>query len=143
MPSVSRTFAVKPPPDRVIDYLKDFGNAVEWDPGTQTCTRQDSGPIRAGSTWYNVSKIVGVTAELTYTLNRLSNRSLVFMGENDSSNTVDTITVDASGAGSVITYRADLEMKGVAKLLSPAMKIVFEKLANDTEKQMTTVLNDL
>lgn len=143
MPTVSRTFAVNPPPDRVIDYLKDFGNAVEWDPGTQTCTRQDSGPIRAGSTWHNVSRIVGVTAELTYTLNRLSNRSLVFMGENDSSNTVDTITVDASGAGSVITYRADLEMKGVAKLLSPAMKIVFEKLANDTEKQMTTVLNGL
>lgn len=143
MPTVSRTFAVTPPPERVIDYLKDFGNAVEWDPGTRTCTRQDNGPIRAGSTWHNVSKIVGVTAELTYTLNRLSNRSLVFIGENDSSNTVDTITVDASGAGSVITYRADLEMKGVAKLFSPAMKIVFEKLANDTEKQMTAVLNGL
>ena len=33
--------------------------------------------------------------------------------------------------------------KGAAKLLSPAMKVVFEKLANDTEKQMTTVLNAL
>jgi hypothetical protein len=34
-------------------------------------------------------------------------------------------------------------MKGAAKLLSPAMKIIFEKVANDTEKQMTTVLNAL
>jgi hypothetical protein len=34
-------------------------------------------------------------------------------------------------------------MKGAAKLLSPAMKFVFEKLANDTEKQMTMVLNGL
>jgi carbon monoxide dehydrogenase subunit G len=143
MPSVSRTFAVTTPPDRVIDYLKDFGNATEWDPGTQSCTRDGEGPIEVGSTWRNVSKIVGVTAELTYTLNTLSNRTLVFVGKNNSSTSVDTIVVDASGAGSVITYQADLEMKGAAKLLSPAMKIVFERVANDTKKQLTSVLNGL
>jgi carbon monoxide dehydrogenase subunit G len=69
-----------------------------------------------------------------------SNRSLVFIGHNDSTS-VDTITVDASGAGSVITYQADLQMNGAAKLPSPAMKIVFDRLANDTEKRMATVLN--
>jgi carbon monoxide dehydrogenase subunit G len=143
MPSVSRTFSVSPTPDRVIDYLKDFSNAEEWDPGTQSCVRNGEGPIEVGATWHNVSKIVGVTAELTYTLNELSHRTLVFVGENDSSRSVDTITVDASGAGSMITYRADLAMKGAAKLLSPAMKVVFEKLANDTEEQMTAVLNGL
>lgn len=143
MPTVSRTFSVQQPPDKVIDYLKDFANAQEWDPGTQTCTRTDDGPIGKGATWHNVSKIVGVKAELTYRLDTLSNRTLVFVGTNDSSTSTDTITVDASGSGSVITYRADLEMKGAAKLLSPAMKLVFEKLANDTEKQMTAVLNRL
>jgi hypothetical protein len=34
-------------------------------------------------------------------------------------------------------------MKGAAKVLNPVMKIVFEKLANDVEKQMTAVLNRL
>ncbi len=43
----------------------------------------------------------------------------------------------------MLTYRADLEMNGPAKLLNPVMKVVFEKLANDTEKQMTTTLNGL
>jgi hypothetical protein len=43
----------------------------------------------------------------------------------------------------VITYRNDLEMHGLAKLLNPVMKLAFEKLANDTEKQLTTVLNRL
>jgi carbon monoxide dehydrogenase subunit G len=143
MPSVSRTFSVAVPPNRVIDYLKDFANAEEWDPGTESCTREGDGPIEVGATWHNVSKIVGVTAELTYTLEQLTNRTLVFVGRNDSSTSTDTITIDASGAGSVITYEADLEMKGAAKLLSPAMKLVFEKLANDTEKQLTSVLNAL
>jgi hypothetical protein len=41
------------------------------------------------------------------------------------------------------TYEADLEMNGLAKLLNPVLKLAFEKLASDTEKQLTTVLNEL
>ncbi|MCU1537714.1 MAG: polyketide cyclase [Humibacillus sp.] len=47
------------------------------------------------------------------------------------------------GTGSQITYTADLDMHGAAALAAPAMKLVFEKLANDTEKQMTEVLDRL
>lgn len=143
MPTVSRTFAVRPPPSTVIDYLKDFSNAEQWDPGTESCVREDSGPVRVGSTWRNVSKIVGVEAKLTYTLDDLTEDRVVFVGRNDASTSTDTITVEPHESGSVITYRADLEMHGAAKLMTPAMKLVFEKLANDTEKQMAEVLDRL
>lgn len=143
MPSVERTFNVSPPPAQVINYLKDFANAEEWDPGTQECTRIGSGPIEIGASWHNTSKIAGVEAKLTYTLRELTDRSLVFVGTNDSSTSTDTITVDAAGSGSVLTYHANLEMQGIAKILTPAMKLVFEKLANDTEKQLTSVLDGL
>ncbi|MDG4667434.1 SRPBCC family protein [Mycobacterium sp. 236(2023)] len=143
MPTVSRTFAVSPPPDLVVGYLKDFRNAEQWDPGTQRCERIDSGPVAEGAYWHNTSKIFGFTTELTYELEELTDRKVVFVGENQSSRTIDTITVDAQGAGSVITYVADLEMQGTAKLLNPVMKLVFEKLAGDVEKQMTAVLNKL
>ena len=143
MPTVSRTFSVNPPPTEVVDYLKDFANAEEWDPGTQTCTRSDTGPVAEGASWHNVSKIFGVTAELTYVLRELTDNTLVFVGTNKSSTSTDTITVEPDGTGSKLTYRADLEMKGAAKLLNPVMKLAFEKLANDTEKQMVGVLNRL
>ena len=143
MPTVSRTFSVSPPPAKVVDYLKDFGNAEDWDPGTQTCTRTDGGALAEGASWHNVSNIFGVTAELTYVLRELTDSKLVFVGTNKSSTSTDTITVVPDGRGSKLTYRADLEMNGVAKVLNPVMKLVFEKLANDTEKQMVTVLNDL
>ena len=143
MPTVSRKFNVNPTPGVVLDYLKDFGNAEQWDPGTQSCERVDSGPIVVGASWHNVSKIFGVTAELAYKLEELSDRRVVFVGENKSSTSTDTITVGASGSGSVITYQADIEMRGVAKLLNPVMKLAFEKIAGDTEKQLTTVLNGL
>lgn len=143
MPTVSRTFSVTPAPSVVIEYLKDFGHAEAWDPGTQKCTRTDSGPIAEGATWHNVSKIAGLTTELTYTLRTLTDDTIVLVGTNDSATSTDTITVAPDGTGSSITYRADLEMHGAAKLAAPAMKLIFEKLANDTEKQLTEVLNGL
>jgi carbon monoxide dehydrogenase subunit G len=143
MPTVSRTFSVSPPPHQVIGYLKDFANAVEWDPGTQICTRIDSGAIRQGASWRNVSRIFGVTTELTYTLDSLSDSTIVFVGKNKSATSVERIYIDAANTGSVITYRNELEMHGWLSLFSPVMKLAFEKLANDTEKQLTSVLNRL
>lgn len=143
MTSVSRTFPVTAAPHVVVAYLADFCNATEWDPGTESCTRNDSGPIAVGASWHNVSKIAGVSTELTYTLAELDSDKIVLVGRNDSATSTDTITVRPDGDGSEITYRADLDMHGVAKLATPAMKLVFEKLAGDTEKQMTEVLNRL
>ncbi|MEO8829496.1 SRPBCC family protein [Lapillicoccus sp.] len=143
MPTVSRTFTVTPRPQVVIDYLKDFSRAEEWDPGTQTCTQTGSAPVEVGTTWRNVSKIAGVTTELEYKLTQLSDAGLVLVGRNKSVTSTDTITVLPSGEGSEVTYRADLDMHGAAALMAPAMKLIFEKIADDTEKQMTEVLNSL
>lgn len=145
MTTVSRTFDVDPAPATVIDYLKDFSNAEEWDPGTESCTRIDSGPIVVGSSWHNVSKIAGISTELTYTLRTLTADTIVLTGHNDTADTTDTITVVPSpdGPGSRITYEAVIEMSGAAKLADPLVKVVFEKIGSDTEDDMTTVLNRL
>ena len=145
MTTVTRTFEVQPAPATVIDYLKDFSNAEEWDPGTESCTRNDSGPVQVGSTWHNVSKIAGVSTELTYTLEQLSDDTIVLVGRNDTATSTDTITVvpNPDATGSRVTYEAVIELKGAAKIADPVMKIVFEKIGNDTEDDMTTVLNRL
>ncbi len=145
MTTVSRTFDVRPEPAVVVDYLKDFSNAEEWDPGTETCTRTDSGPVAVGSTWHNTSKIAGVSTELDYRLESLTSDTIVFTGHNDTATSTDTITVvpNPEGAGSRITYEANIEMKGMAKLVDPIMKLVFEKVGNDTEDDMVAALNRL
>ena len=145
MTTVSRTFDVRPSPQTVIDYLKDFGHAEEWDPGTESCTRNDSGPITVGSSWHNVSKIAGVSTELTYTLEKLTDDTIVIVGRNETATSTDTMTVvpASSGSGSQVTYEAVIEMSGAAKLAAPAVKLVFEKIGSDTEDDMTNVLNKL
>ncbi len=143
MPTVSRTFTVTPPPATVIDYLKDFSHAEEWDPGTVSCTREDSNPVQVGSRFHNVSKIAGVSTELTYRLETLTPGKIVFVGENDSAVSTDNITVAPHADGSEITYEAVIEPKGLGKLADPIMKLVFERIGTKTEKQMTEVLNAL
>lgn len=142
---MSRTFDVRPEPAVVVGYLKDFSNAEEWDPGTESCTRTDTGPVAVGSTWHNVSKIAGVSTELDYRLESLTDDTIVFTGHNETATSTDTITVvpNPEGSGSRVTYEADIEMKGMAKLADPIMKVVFEKVGNDTEDDMVTVLNRL
>ncbi|WBQ03460.1 SRPBCC family protein [Kribbella sp. CA-293567] len=143
MPSVSRTFTVETEPAIVVPYLADFGNAEQWDPGTEQCTRNDAGPVEVGSTWHNTSKIAGVTTELTYTLEELADHRIVLVGRNDTATSTETIEVTPNGAGSRISYTNQIDFHGAAKLAAPAAKVVFEKVAHDTEKQMTDVLNAL
>ena len=143
MTTITRTFTVDPTPAVVVDYLKDFSNAEEWDPGTESCSRLDSGPVQVGSRWHNVSKIAGVSTELEYELIELEDNKVVFRGKNETAETTDTITVAAHEDGSEITYEAVIEMQGAAKLATPVVKLVFEKIGSDTEDDMKVVLNRL
>jgi carbon monoxide dehydrogenase subunit G len=143
MTKISRTFKVAPSPAVVLDYLKDFSHAEAWDPGTESCERLDSGPVAVGSRWHNTSKIAGVSTELEYELKELTDEKIVFVGTNDTAHSTDTITVLPSGTGSEITYDADIELTGAAKLGTPVVKLVFEKVGSDTEDDMVKVLNGL
>lgn len=140
MVSVTRTFTVDKPVDVVVDYLKDFSHAEQWDPGTVSCTRQDTGEVRVGSSWHNVSKVLGRETELEYTLKTLEPGHIVLVGTNKTATSTDDITVVAAAAGSEITYAADIELHGAAKLAAPVMKLEFEKLGKQTEDLMTKAI---
>jgi carbon monoxide dehydrogenase subunit G len=143
MSTVSRTFSVDVPPEVVIPYLADFGHAEQWDPGTVRCVRDDDGPVAVGASWHNTSKIAGISTELTYTLEQLTDARIVLVGRNDTATSTETIDVVGGGTGSRITYANEVQFNGVAKLAAPIGKLVFEKLGNDTQKQLIETLNGL
>ena len=143
MVTVSRTFSVDVSPEIVIPYLADFAHAEQWDPGTVRCVRNGDGPVTVGSSWQNTSKIVGISTELTYTLEQLTDERIVLVGRNDTATSTETIDVAGRGTGSSITYTNDLQFNGAARLVAPLAKVVFEKLGNDTEKQLVETLNAL
>lgn len=140
MVSVARTFTVGRAADEVVAYLADFSNTTEWDPGTVECVRLDDGPVRVGSSWRNTSKVAGRSTELRYELQTLDAGRLVFVGRNSGATATDDIAIEPSDGGSVITYRANIQLHGAARLFSPVMKLIFERLANETVTRMSTVL---
>ena len=143
MSTVSRTFSVDAAPEIVVPYLADFAHAERWDPGTVRCVRNDDGPVTVGASWSNTSKIAGISTELTYTLEQLTDDRVVLVGRNDTATSTETIDIARHGTGSRITYTNELHFNGAAKLATPLAKLVFEKLGNDTERQLVETLNAL
>ena len=114
-----------------------------WDRGTVRCTRIDGGPVTVGASWRNTSRIAGISTELTYTLEQFADDRIVLVGRNDTATSTETIAIVRSATGSSITYTNEVQFNGVAKLAGPLAKLVFEKLGDDTEKQLVETLNAL
>ncbi|WNV88143.1 SRPBCC family protein [Umezawaea sp. Da 62-37] len=143
MVNVERTFTVTRPVEVVVDYLKDFGHAEQWDPGTVSCTRVDTGPIGVGSQWHNVSEFKGKETRLAYRLERLEDRRLTFVGDNKTATSTDDITLAPVDGGTEITYHAHIVFHGLAKVADPFLKSEFEMLGDATAKSMTEAIESL
>ncbi|MEP7092236.1 MAG: SRPBCC family protein [Nocardioidaceae bacterium] len=104
-----------------------------------------SGDGRAGTTYHNTSRFLGRETELVYTVTEVDpGRRIALQGENSSITTHDTITVEpADGGGTTVTYRADFDLHGLAKLADPFMALPLKKLGDDAEKALTQALDRL
>ena len=141
MVQVQRTITVRKPVDVVVNYLKDFGRAEEWDPGTLSCTRLDEGPVQVGARWRNVSRFRGKETELTYELVRLEPQHVVFVGKNKTATSTDDLTLASTPDGTVIVYQATIVFNGLAKLADPFLKREFDKLGDAVVGSMAAAVN--
>jgi carbon monoxide dehydrogenase subunit G len=143
MVSVRRTFTVHKPLETVVDYLKDFGHAEAWDPGTKSCVRQGEGAIDVGARWHNVSEFRGRDTELEYRLDQVEPRRLVFVGTNKTATSTDDLSFEPVGDDTAVTYHATIEFNGVVKLAGPFLRSEFEKLGDQVAVSMPQVIDAL
>ena len=140
-PSVSRTFTTTASVQATYDYLRDFTNAEEWDPGTKTCVRT-SGDGGVGTTYRNVSSFLGREAEVTYTTAELAPPTRVHMrGTNEQFEGHDVFSIRESGRGAEVTYHAEFAFSGVARLAIPLVAAYLPFLARKTVAQLTACLD--
>ncbi len=132
MARVRRTTVVPGTVESVFDYLADFSTTREWDPGIVDAEKLTEGPPIVGSKFRVVARFMGRDVELVYTTTEYERpERFTVDGRNATSRSVDTITFaeDASG-GTRITYEAELTLKGPLALFDPALRVVFERLAD-------------
>lgn len=140
MVHVTRSTTVPTTPAATLAYLADFGNAPEWDPGTIRCTRLDDGPVTVGARWHNVSRVLGRETELEYRLVDLGKTGMTLEGRNRTATSVDEITVEVVGEGSLVTYRATITFHGLARLADPLMQLYFNRLGDQTIASIAAAL---
>ena len=143
MPSVERTVTTDQPLTKVWEYLSDFTNTEEWDPPTVTTTRT-SGDGGVGTTYHNVSKLLGSEQEVDYVVTEYDvERTLQLAGDAGSIKLLDTITFEKTGTGTSVTYHAEFNPEGVAKLAEPLMPVALKLLADKVAASMQEKLDRL
>lgn len=123
MPTLTETRTVPTSRSDAFAYVADFSNIEDWDPGVVSSEKTSSGDLGVGSTFHLVVKFGNAEAPMTYTITDYEpDEKVVLAGTGKRISAVDTITFrDAADGGTVIDYRADLEFKGLLKLLTPFM----------------------
>lgn len=141
---IVRTLTVQRPIDEVFAYLQDFTNTEEWDPGTVRTVRQ-SGDGGVGTTYHNVSKFLGRETELIYVVEEVAAPTLFKLrGENKTLVAHDTMSMRVVGPNSTeLTYRAEFDFKGMARLVAPLTAPAFWRLGNQAEERLRTVLGSV
>jgi uncharacterized protein YndB with AHSA1/START domain len=142
---VERTFSVARPVEVVFDYLSDFENTDDWDPGTIDTERLD-GDGGVGTTYSNLSEFMGRQVELTYETVELERpERLVFRGNHKDTWTTDTMEFSVLGdAETQIHYRADFVFSTFTALYMAMFgRKRLEQLADDTVAQLKDALAKL
>ncbi len=140
MPSVERTITVQQPIDRVWAYLSDFTTTEEWDPPTVS-TERTSGAGGVGTTYHNVSRILGTEQEVDYVVtDYVEGSRLQLAGDAGSIKLLDTITLESTPDGTRVTYHAEFTPEGAAKLAEPlmpaALKILADRVASSLQEKL-------
>lgn len=140
---IQRTVTVDKPVNRVFDYLSDFTNTNEWDPGTVRTVRR-SGDGGVGTSYHNTTKFLGRETELVYVVQALEPMVRVALrGENQTVVAHDTMEFRGDDHRTSVTYTADFTYKGIARFVAPLLAPALAKLGNDAERGIREALSRL
>jgi hypothetical protein len=138
---IVRTITVDRPVAEVFAYLCDFTNTEEWDSGTVRTTRV-SGVGGVGTTYHNVSRFLGRSTELTYVVTDSEPPVLLRLrGQNKTVVARDTMSLaETPTGGTELTYRAEFEFKGLARVVAPLAAPAFRRLGDEAERGLRAAL---
>jgi len=121
------------PVENAFDYLADFANSEEWDPGTESARRIDSGEIGVG-TRYRLGVRQGTrVVPMEYRITAFERpRRVELAGSGSGISAVDTLNFEPGpNGGSIVDYTADIRLRGPMRLVQPFLGGTFRRIAAD------------
>ena len=129
------------PIEAAFDYVADFANAQEWDPGVASARRVDDGPVAVGARYDLGVRMGGRVAPMEYRVTELDRPwRVVLVGAGSNVDAVDDIRFERSGDGTGIDYTADIRLGGLLRFAQPFLGGSFAKIARDAASGMERTL---
>ena len=128
-------------PQEAFAYMADLGNFVEWDPGVKA-VRQVEGSGGGPDAVFDVTVVApGPDLTLRYvTEEHDAPHNLLVVACSSVFTSIDRITVEPDGTGSLVTYDADLRLNGVLRVGDLGLRLVFGQIGNRAAAGLRRVL---
>ncbi|MDA3039676.1 MAG: SRPBCC family protein [Actinomycetota bacterium] len=99
--------------DEAFSYMSDLRNFVRWDPGTVSAGQASGDGPGLGAAYDLSVKVAAGTLAFRYVTTDFDRpRRFVVKGTNRLFTSIDTITVEPRGSGSIVGYHAELLLNG-------------------------------
>ncbi len=117
------------PIEEAFDYMADFTRVAEWDPGVSSASRLTGGPLQKGSRFLVEVAFLGRRIPMEYEITHFDPpHSLILQGGDGIVTSIDEISFSQRGAGTRVTYEAQLEWVGVLQLADPILDLLFQRI---------------
>ena len=118
-------------PQEAFAYMADLGNFVEWDPGVKA-VRQVEGSGGGPDAVFDVTVVApGPALTLRYVTEEYdAPHNLLVVARSIVFTSIDRITVEPDGTGSLVTYDADLRLNGVLRVGDLGLRLVFGQIGD-------------
>jgi carbon monoxide dehydrogenase subunit G len=128
-------------PEAMFTYLSDFSTAAQWDPGVVEAERLDDEPIGKGTRFRLVAAFIGRRTPLTYRIVEYDPpHKVTFVGENATVTSRDQIVFEPAEDGTRLTYDADLQLKGLLRVIDPLLQLAFNRTGDCAVEGLRRVL---
>jgi carbon monoxide dehydrogenase subunit G len=140
---VTKVRTAKSPQD-AFAYMADLRNFAEWDPGVKAVNQVEGSGGGLGTVFDVTVNVPGPGPDLTLryvTEEYDSPRNLLVVARSLIFTSIDRITVESDGTGSVVTYDADLRLNGLLRIGDLGLRLVFGRIGDRAAAGLRRVLD--
>jgi carbon monoxide dehydrogenase subunit G len=118
--------------ERAFEYLADLEHFADWDPGVKRSVLVAGKRATLGSSYDVTVAGVGRDMTLRYEIVAIdANHCVEVRAETGSLLSVDVMTFeDSGGGGCVVSYVAELSLKGVLRVANPILGLIFGRIGD-------------
>ena len=131
-------------PEEAFAHVGDFANIDQWDPGVVRSVKNTAGEVSVGTVYDLVLDYRGRELEMQYEVTAYEPaKRIVLVGTGGPVHAVDTISFEPNGHGTLVTYEADLRLRGIASIIQPLMKSRFDAVGEAAGEGLRDWLREL